>query len=59
MLNGEVSWSPSALANWRFSVWGRNLANEVVYAQMLSSTFGDIVGFERPRSYGVSVSTRF
>ena len=59
-LNGEVSFATSDSDTApRFSVWGRNLANEVVYAQVLTAAQGDVVGFERPRSYGVSVSKRF
>jgi iron complex outermembrane receptor protein len=59
-LNGEISWATSDSDKAaRFSIWGRNLANEVIYAQVLTAAQGDVVGFERPRSYGVSVSKRF
>jgi iron complex outermembrane receptor protein len=59
MMNGEVSWTPNRDLGLRLSVWGRNLANEVVYQQMLPSAMADGVTFERPRSYGVSASFKF
>jgi iron complex outermembrane receptor protein len=57
-LSGELSWAKSE-DSWRVALWGRNLLNEVVYSNILTAAQGDVVGFERPRSYGVSVSTRF
>jgi iron complex outermembrane receptor protein len=59
MWNGELSWSPDAQRAWRLSIWGRNLLNKAVYQQMLSAAQGDSVGFERPRTYGGSVSYQF
>lgn len=60
MVNGEVSWAQSSDEKaLRLSIWGRNLGNEVVYSQILTSAQGDVGAFERPRSYGVGLSKRF
>lgn len=56
MVNGELSWRPPGHDNVRVSLWGRNLADEIVYNQMLESRFADLVSYERPRSYGVAVA---
>jgi len=59
LVNGEISFSPAGEPGIRLSIWGRNLTNEIVYSQMTSTTTADVVGFERPRSYGGSVSFTF
>jgi iron complex outermembrane receptor protein len=59
MINGDISFSPADLNNVRFSVFVRNLANEVVYSQMTSTATADKAGFERPRTWGASASFKF
>lgn len=59
MINGDISWSPSADSPLRLSVFVRNLANEVVYSQMTSTATADKAGFERPRTWGASASFAF
>ncbi len=59
MINGDISWSPSADSPLRFSVFVRNLAKEVVYSQMTSTATADKAGFERPRTWGASASFTF
>lgn len=59
MINGDISWSPSADSPIRLSVFVRNLANEVVYSQMTSTATADKAGFERPRTWGASASFTF
>jgi len=57
-VNGEVSFTLPG-DKWKLAVWGKNLANEVVYSNILSAAQGDIVGFERPRTYGLSLTVKF
>lgn len=59
MINGEISFTPAGAEGIRLSVWGRNLANEIVYSQMTSTSTADVVGFERSRTFGGSVSFMF
>mgnify|MGYP003112028188 CR=1 FL=1 len=60
MVNGEIGFATSDGSDaFRISVWGKNLLNEVVYQQVLNSTSGDVVAFERPRTFGVTVSKGF
>lgn len=59
LLGGEISFTPSDMEAIRLSVWGRNLTNEVVYSQMSSTSVGDRAGYERPRTFGGSVSFTF
>lgn len=59
MINGDISFSPAALDGLRLSVFVRNLANEVVYGQMTSTSTADVVGYERPRTWGASASFTF
>jgi len=59
MINGDISFSPAGMDDLRFSVFVRNLAKEVVYSQMTSTATADVVGFERPRTWGVSASISF
>lgn len=57
LISGELSWEPAD--SWRIALWGRNLSNEVVYSNVLTAAQGDVAGFERPRSYGVSLAWSF
>ena len=59
MINGEITWTPDNDLGLKLGLWGRNLANEVVYQQILVSGQADGATFERPRSYGVSASFSF
>jgi iron complex outermembrane receptor protein len=59
MINGDISFSPAGMEGLRLSVYVRNLANEVVYGQMTSTATADVVGFERPRTWGASASFKF
>jgi len=59
LVGGEISFTPSDMEAIRLSVWGRNLTNEVVYSQMSSTSVGDRAGYERPRTFGGSVSFTF
>lgn len=57
-VNGELWWT-SPDKSLRVGVYGRNLANEVVLNQVLTSAFGDVAVQEQPRSYGISISKGF
>lgn len=52
-LSAEISWTLNN--HLRFAVWGENLTNAVVYSQILESSLLDQVGYEKPRTYGISV----
>jgi iron complex outermembrane receptor protein len=41
------------------AVYGRNLGNEKVISSTIISTFGDSVGFQLPRTYGVEAIVNF
>lgn len=58
LANAEISLT-TLDERYRFSLWGKNLTDEDVFQQMLPSTSGDIVSYERPLTYGVSVSANF
>ena len=44
---------------WKFTVWGNNLTDEEVFQQLTSGSQADLASYERPASYGVSVSGKF
>lgn len=58
IVNGEVSWTlPDG--NLRFALWGRNLTDELVQAQLNPSAALDGVSYERPRTFGVSAALTY
>lgn len=58
LLNGQLSWtSPSRAIE--LAVWGRNLTNHEYYSSVVESANGDIGSAAAPRTYGVSVRTRW
>jgi iron complex outermembrane receptor protein len=58
VLSAELSWT-TANNRLRFALWGNNLTDALVYQQMVPSANADLVAFDRPRSYGISVTARF
>ena len=58
LLNGQISWSPR---NERFliRVWGRNLTNAKVAAQISEQQLGDVQTTTEPRTYGVALDVKF
>nr|WP_087573238.1 TonB-dependent receptor [Sphingomonas sp. CDS-1] len=58
LLNASVGWTSE---NDRFSVrvWGQNLTDAKYLAQGVSSAIGDLRSFASPRTYGVTLTTRF
>lgn len=60
LVNGEIGFATSEGSDaLRISVWGKNLLNTVVYQQVLNSADGDVVAFDRPRTFGITVSKGF
>lgn len=58
MVNAEVAWL-SDDERYRVGLWGKNLANEVVYQALLPSTNLDAATVDKPRTFGVTVSVNF
>ena len=58
LLNGRVRWETD---NERLSVslWGKNLTDERYFAGFNISNYGDLIQFTAPRTYGVTVGTKF
>jgi len=60
LVNGEIGFATSEGSDaLRISVWGKNLLNTVVYQQVLNSADGDVVAFDRPRTFGITLSKGF
>lgn len=57
IVNGEISWTMPD-GRLRLALWGRNLTDERVQAQLNPSAAQDGVSYERPISYGVTASIR-
>ncbi len=53
IVNGEISWTMPD-GRLRFAIWGRNLTDEKIQAQLNPSAAQDGVSYERPISYGIS-----
>jgi len=51
-VDGEISFSPSALDGLRLVVWGKNLGNKAYLASVLASTLGDVGSYATPRTFG-------
>ena len=58
LLNAAVTWQTSDKA-LGISVWGRNLSNELYLAQGVPSAYGDLIVHAAPRTYGVTVRSKF
>ena len=58
LLNGRIAYAPMN-ANWRVSVWGRNITDEE-YRTNIIAFFGDEVSrLGAPRTYGVELAMEF
>ena len=55
IVNGEISWTMPD-GKLRLALWGKNLTNELVQAQVNPSAALDGASYERPISYGISAS---
>ncbi|MGE4431260.1 MAG: TonB-dependent receptor [Sphingobium sp.] len=58
LLNSRIRWE-SEDEKLSLSVWGRNLTDERYYAGFNISNYGDLIQFSAPRTYGITVGTRF
>jgi iron complex outermembrane receptor protein len=58
MINAAVSWT--ALGD-RFTatLWGKNLTNEAVANAILESAIGSLAAYQPPRTYGITLGTKF
>jgi iron complex outermembrane receptor protein len=57
IVNSEVSWT-SPDDRYRLAVWGRNLTNDIKLLY-LAGAQSDVVIYDAPVTYGVSVSYKF
>jgi iron complex outermembrane receptor protein len=60
LYDGNVTYRPTS-RNWSVSLWGRNLGNEKVFADLSYSALGRVTSkkFINPRTYGVSFNYNF
>lgn len=58
MINAEISLVPAFDPDLKFTLWGRNLANEVTYISGLGNA-GDRYIVGPPRTYGVQIDAKF
>jgi len=58
LFDGRISLSPQSQP-WSVSVWGRNLTDEDVRANVIEFLGGQIALYAPPRTYGVDVSWEF
>jgi iron complex outermembrane recepter protein len=58
MVNAAISWTT---AGDRFiaTLWGKNLSNEAVANAILESAIGSLAAYQPPRTYGVTLGTKF
>lgn len=64
LVNASLTFTPAALSNVSFSVWGKNIGDVQHYAFSESNTFGFGVGGWRavaapPRTYGGTISVKY
>jgi iron complex outermembrane receptor protein len=59
VINAQVSFSPANNDNLTFTVYGKNLGNEVIYGYPAASQYGDTYSFMPPLTYGVKVDYKF
>lgn len=59
LLDGEISFAPSAFDGLKLVVWGKNLTNHNYLQSVLESQLGDGVSFANPRTYGVRAEYSF
>jgi len=58
MLDGRIGLSPEG-KNWSVALWGRNLTDEDIRANVIEFLGGDVSLYNPPRTYGVEVAYRF
>jgi iron complex outermembrane receptor protein len=58
MLNAQLSLAPKFNENLKFTLWGRNLADETIYLSA-SGSGGDKYTFASGRTYGVQIEFNF
>jgi iron complex outermembrane receptor protein len=59
MINAQVAYTPAGNDNLTFTVWGKNLANEVVYTYPVATQYGNTYNWNPPMTYGVRVDYKF
>ena len=58
LVNAMISWATPG-ERLKFTLWGKNLTNEVVANAELPSAIGSLAAYRPPRTFGVLVGTRF
>lgn len=57
-LNGQIGWSMPD-QGWRFTVWGQNLTDEVIIANVNTQANADYATYQAPRRFGVTIEKSF
>lgn len=58
LINGSIGWEPVGRA-YSVTVWGSNLTDEYYLAQGVPSGLGDLTSPSAPRTYGITLRTKF
>jgi len=58
LVNASATWTPRN-SNFRFTVYGQNLTNDLINAAMISTSFADNVAYQKPRWFGFTVGYSF
>jgi iron complex outermembrane receptor protein len=58
ILNASLSWS-TPREGFTVSFWGKNLTNETIANALLSSSIGSLASYRPPRTYGITLGTKF
>jgi iron complex outermembrane recepter protein len=59
LLNGSIAWSPRNNSAWEVRLWTKNLTNKLSYNSRDESATGDFQVFAPPRTYGISVTSKY
>lgn len=57
LLGGSLGWT-AASERWGVRLWGKNLADEHYYSQIVPQPFGDTSVPDEPRTYGVTLKVK-
>ena len=57
-LSGSIGWSADE-SRLLISVWGKNLTNSEIYTQFATAPQGRAASYQPPRTYGVTIGTKF
>ena len=57
-INAQIGWTlPDD--HWKVTLWGENLTDKAIEQNVVTSTLGDYTFYQKPRTYGVTLSAKF